>query len=209
MPSTAHLFALVLAAFVGGHVVVLGAFAALGLVGPRARPDARGLRYAAEFVGAEALMLTAALRLGVVRLAEFSAPRTLAALAVGFVWWEAWFYLGHRLLHTRALYALHRPHHASPGLHPSLSFGALETVALSAGFYVPLALASHLFGAVSVATLALVFAGAYALNVASHLEPRRGFLRGSARRHAQHHAGRRGNYGLNTPWLDRLFGTEL
>ncbi|MDB4929541.1 MAG: sterol desaturase [Myxococcaceae bacterium] len=214
MPSLLHLFALTAAAFVGGHVVILGAGAALGLVRPRARPGARDLRYAAEFVGAEALMLAAALRLGVVRLDDFSAPRTLATLAAGFVWWEAWFYLGHRALHTRWLYAIHRPHHASPGVHPSLCFSALETVALSAGFYVPLALASRLFHAVSAATLALVFAGAYALNVASHLDARPVAARwrlplGPARRHAEHHAGRRGNYGLNTPWLDRLFGTEL
>jgi sterol desaturase/sphingolipid hydroxylase (fatty acid hydroxylase superfamily) len=31
----------------------------------------------------------------------------------------------------------------------------------------------------------------------------------SARYHARHHAGGRGNYGLVTPWLDRLFGTEI
>ena len=144
----------------------------------------------------------------------FAAPRTLVTLAVGFVWWEVWFYLGHRLLHTRWLYPLHRPHHATRGLHPSLSFSAGETVVLSSGFYIPLALASQLYEGVSAETLALVFSGAYVLNVLSHLDVGAfegtavGPLLGSARRHARHHAGRRGNYGLNSAWLDRACGTE-
>lgn len=212
MLSLLPLFALAFGCFLAGHLVILGAFAALRRAPLRVRVDAAGLRYLVEFVGAEALMLTAALGLGVVRLSAFSAPRTLVTLAVGFVWWEAWFYFGHRLLHTRWLYRFHRPHHASRGLHPSLCFGGVETVVLSSGFYVPLAVASHVFRAVSVETLVLVFAGAYALNVVSHLE---GSVSGrwrrvlSSARHALHHAGRRGNYGLNSPWLDRIFGTEV
>lgn len=212
----ARLFALSLACFLGGHLAILAAFRALRMgAAPRGRVDPAGLRYVAEFVLAEAFMLTAALELGVVRLSGFSAPRTLVTLALGFLWWEAWFYFGHRLLHTRWLYPLHRPHHATPGLHPSLCFSAGETVILSSGFYLPLALASRLYDGVSVATLALVFCGAYALNVLSHLDAealgasRWRPLSGSARRHAQHHAGRRGNYGLNSPWLDRVFGTEV
>lgn len=211
-----RLFALTLACFVGGHLGLLAVFRALRMVAaPRWRADASGLRYVAEFVLSEALMLTAALSSGVVRLSAFSAPRTLVTLALGFLWWEAWFYLGHRLLHTRWLYPLHRPHHATPGLHPSLCFSAGETVILSSGFYLPLSLASHLYDGVSVTTLALVFSGAYALNVLSHLDAealgasRWRAVSGSARRHAQHHAGRRGNYGLNSPWLDRVFGTEV
>lgn len=211
-----HTFAIAAACFLVGHAAILAAFAALGLVDLRARAPGRGaLRYLVEFVATEALMLTAALELGLVRLAPFSAAGTAVTLAAGFVWWELWFYLGHRLMHTRALYPIHRPHHASSGLHPSLCFGAAETVALSSGFYLPLALASRGFGAVSVETLALVFAGAYALNVVSHLDAGRlaatrwRFLLGSPRRHARHHAGARGNYGLNSACFDRLFGTAL
>ncbi len=211
MSSPLHLFAFAFGCFLAGHLVVLGAFV-VARAPTRVRFDPKGLRYLVEFVGAEALMLTAVLSLGVVRLSAFSTSRTAVTLAVGLVWWEVWFYAGHRLLHTRALYRFHRPHHASTGLHPSLCFGAVETVVLSSGFYVPLALASHLFGAVSVETLVFVFAGAYALNVVSHLDaPAGGRWRRvlSSARHALHHAGRRGNYGLNSPWLDRLCGTEV
>ena len=39
-------------------------------------------------------------QLGVVRPSPFSPIGTLVTLALGFVWWEAWFYAGHRLLHS-------------------------------------------------------------------------------------------------------------
>jgi Delta7-sterol 5-desaturase len=209
--------------FLGGHLVVLAAFLLLGALARRGtlnvRFDRSGARRLAEFVLAESLMLTAALHLGVVQLSAFSAPRTLAAMALGLLWWEAWFYAGHRAMHTRWLYTIHRAHHAEAGVHPSLCFSAAETVVLSSGFYVPLAFASHLFHAVSIVTLVAVFTAAYALNLVSHLDydlfgarfeegPLR-HLVNSTRYHALHHAGRRGNYGLVTPWLDRLCGTDL
>lgn len=176
-------------------------------------------RYALEFVGTEALMLTAALELGVIRLSRFSLAGTLVTLLAGYLAWEIWFYVGHRLLHTRLLYPLHRPHHAEEGLHGSLCFSAGETMLLSSGYYLPLSIASRVSEGVSLATLVLAFSIAHVLNVVSHLDfdlfgarfeasPLRHVLN-STRYHALHHAGRRGNYGLNAPWLDRLFGTEV
>lgn len=217
-------FALVFGCLLGGHALVLAAFAALrGRRGsaPRRRRSSllASARYAVEFVGTEALMLTGALELGVIRLSRFSLAGTLATLLAGFLAWEIWFYAGHRLLHTRLLFPLHRPHHAEEGLHASLCFSAGETILLSSGYYVPLAIASHVSQAVSVPTLVLAFSIAHVLNVVSHLDfdlfgahfetsPLRHVLN-STRYHALHHAGRRGNYGLNAPWLDRLFGTEV
>lgn len=222
MSPPLRLFALALASFAAMHCAVLAALAAisgaLGAAPLRLSLDRAGLRYAAEFVATEALLLTGALSTGLVALAPFSASRALAALAFALVWWEAWFYAGHRLLHTRALFALHRPHHALSGVHPSLCFSVGETALLSSGFYLPLAIASR-FGAVSVATLALTFSVAFALNALSHLDDNltggahdRSALRhvlNSARFHAAHHGGARGNYGLISPWLDRAFATEV
>lgn len=217
-------FALVFGCLLGGHALVLAGFAVLrGRWGSASRRRRGALlastRYAAEFVGTEALMLTGALELGVIRLSRFSLTGTLVTLFTGFVAWEIWFYVGHRLLHTRLLYPLHRRHHAEEGLHASLCFTAGETMLLSSGYYVPLAIASHVGQAVSVTTLVLSFSIAHVLNVVSHLDfdlfgarfeasPFRHVLN-STRYHALHHAGRRGNYGLNAPWLDRLFGTEV
>jgi lathosterol oxidase len=218
--STVALFAALFACFFVGHVVILGLFALMPGAGVRLRWRrlARS-RYLLEFVATEAGMLTAVLSLGWVRVAEVSMAKTALVLVLSLAWWELWFYVGHRLLHTRLLYRFHRPHHAEVGVHPSLCFGAFETAFLSSGFYVPLVVASRAFDAVSVEALVIAFAGAYALNVLSHVEsgplsdwiarsPLRHLLN-PPRYHAQHHARARGNYGLNAPWFDRLFGTEL
>jgi lathosterol oxidase len=218
--SAAALFSTLFACFLVGHLVILGLFARIPGAGVRLRwSRLRSSRYLFEFVGTEACMLTAVLSLGLVRIAAPSIGKTALVLSIGLAWWELWFYVGHRLLHTRLLYRFHRPHHAAVGVHPSLSFGAFETALLSSGFYAPLIVASRAFDAVSAPTLVIAFAGAYALNVLSHVEsaplsdwiarsPLRHVLN-PPRYHAQHHARARGNYGLNAPWFDRLFGTEL
>ncbi len=61
-------FALVFGCLLGGHALVLAAFAALRRgSAPRRRRSSllASTRYAVEFVGTEALMLTGALELGV------------------------------------------------------------------------------------------------------------------------------------------------
>lgn len=219
MHSPAVVFSVSLVAFGAMHAVVLTALTSLANETAKVSPAARGARLAAEFVVTEAALVTFAVCTGLVPLSPPTARDVLVVPAACLLFWEAWFYAGHRALHTRALYRFHRPHHAVRGVHPSLSFTAAETALLSAGFYVPLALAAHLAHAVSVATLAVTFTVAYALNVASHLErnllgeahdagPLR-HLVNSARYHAAHHRRPDCNYGLVSPWLDRLFGTEF
>jgi sterol desaturase/sphingolipid hydroxylase (fatty acid hydroxylase superfamily) len=223
MSSPLFVLAASFASFAVMHAVVLLATAwlarALGAAPVRLSLDAGGLFLAFQFVGAEAVFLSLALCFGLVPLSPTSVQNALLVPAVSLAFWEVWFYLGHRLLHTRGMYILHRAHHALEGVHPSLSFGAGETALLSAGFYLPLAVASHLPGGVSVATFAITFTVAYALNVASHLEDNllgdahdHGMLRhflNSARYHRAHHRGARGNFALVSPWLDRLFSTEI
>lgn len=213
------LSACLFASFVFGHALVLAFFRAQE---PRERRQALRLtswRHAVGFVGAEALMLTLVLSAGLVRLAPFSLAKSALTLAAGIAWWELQFYFCHRLLHTRLLFRFHRSHHEETRVHPSLTFSAVETVLLSSGFYLPLALASHAFQAVSIPTLVAVLGGAYVLNVLSHLEGERlsdhveaSFVRhvlNAPRYHARHHSGASGNFGLNAPWFDRLFRTEL
>jgi sterol desaturase/sphingolipid hydroxylase (fatty acid hydroxylase superfamily) len=194
-----------LLAFTVTHAVLLSVACWAGVA---EAPRLRAWREGAGFVLAEAVLLASALRFEVVRLAPFALGPTLVVLAVGFAWWELWFYAGHRLLHTRAFWRFHAVHHGLGGLHPSLRFSAAETLLLSSGFYVPLSLASHAFAAVSWPTLAMVFAGAYALNVASHAHPASRFASSLSRRHSLHHAGARGHFGLVTPACDWLFGTH-
>lgn len=211
------LAASVFAVFVAGHLAIYGLFAFSRAAG--ATPIGLGsLRHAVGFVVAEATMLTLALESGALRLAPFSLTKTVLALSASVVWWELWFYLGHRGLHSPVLYRFHRAHHEELRVHRSLAFGVVETAFLSSGFYLPLALASHAFAAVSVPTLVIALGGAYVLNVLSHLEGdtlsegmERSALRhvfNAPRYHARHHRDGCVNFGLNAPWFDRMFGTE-
>ncbi len=81
MIASLRVLALTSCCFLSAHLAVLALFSPLGAVARRGalrvRLARRGARYLAEFVLAESLILTAALRLGEVRLSAFSAPRTL------------------------------------------------------------------------------------------------------------------------------------
>lgn len=200
--------------FFAGHLLVLA------LVTRPASPHAllASMRFALEFIAGEALMLTLALSSGALRLAPFSLLETALTLSASVVWWELWFYAGHRLLHTRWLFRFHRRHHDDTRVHASLAFSVVETALLSSGFYAPLALASHVFDAVSIPTLAIALGGAYLLNVLAHSEAHALSARmdatlvrhvfNSPRYHAQHHAWAGANFALNAPWFDRMFRTE-
>jgi lathosterol oxidase len=143
---------------------------------------------------------------------------TLVQLALLFVWFELWFYVTHRALHTRALYFLHAQHHVAKVTHPltSLSFGLGERAVLvggGLGFVVLLGQAWP----VGVEAVAGYFLLNYLLNVVGHLNvelfapgyPRslRGRIFYSVTFHAMHHARYTGHYGLFTVLPDRLFGT--
>lgn len=200
--------------FFTGHLVVL----ALATRHASLPALLASMRFSLEFIAGEALMLTLALWSGALHLAPFALLETALTLSVSVVWWELWFYLGHRVLHTRWLFRFHRRHHDDTRVHASLTFSLVETAILSSGFYAPLAVASHLFEAVSIATLAIALGGAYVLNVLAHSEAEALSARmeatpvrhvfNSPRYHAQHHAAAGANFALNAPWFDRVFRTE-
>jgi Delta7-sterol 5-desaturase len=152
-----------------------------------------------------------------------TAPET-PGLAAGtflltFMWTEAWHYASHAAMHTKALHFIHKEHHRSRVTEPwtSVSFSVIEKLIFSLGILGFLALVScwrelSLYG---IFAYYLLYFFTNTLGHANVEFRRPGYYTRAIARffnsptyHALHHARYIKNYGLITPWLDRLFGTE-
>ncbi len=155
---------------------------------------------------------------GSVPIGDPGALEALAQFGLLFVWYEIWFYVTHRALHSKRLYFLHAQHHVAKVTHPltSLSFGVIERAILQSGALL------FVFGVgavwpVSLKVIAGYFLLNYLLNVVGHLNVELfppwfghsalGRVLYSVSFHAMHHARYTGHYGLFTVVLDRAFGT--
>jgi len=168
----------------------------------------------------DALVVGVAMHEQWVRFEEPTPARTAGTFLVMFLWFEAWFYVTHRLMHLRPLFFLHRQHHVANVVNPltAMSFSLLERGVLIVGAIGFAILASRVV-ALSNVGLALYFLTNYALNVWAHTNvealpagyPRHWLARvlNSSTYHAMHHARSRGHYGLFTPWFDRLFSSAF
>ncbi|WP_426749434.1 sterol desaturase family protein [Myxococcus sp. Y35] len=152
--------------------------------------------------------------------APFTWTATLLTFAWMFVTFEVWFYVTHRLMHTRALYWMHAQHHVAQVTNPltSLSFSLVERFVLLGGAFLFLAAAGTFMPITQVGVLLYILTN-YTLNVLAHGNtewfPER-FVQSWAGRlfftttfHAMHHARHQGHYGLFTPMLDRWLGTAF
>lgn len=141
------------------------------------------------------------------------------ALTFGLVWtaFEVYYYGLHRLLHTRALYRFHAPHHESR--ITTVWTGQSLSLVEATGWIAGLVVLPSLLGLVvpmSPVGLAIYFVANTFVNVAGHanveLNPvsARAFtwLNHPWIYHALHHARFKGNYSFASTFMDRLFGTE-
>ena len=137
--------------------------------------------------------------------------RLVLELGALILFYEAVFYFSHRLLHTRALRAIHGVHHRSVRSTPwsGLSVHPVEAFILEA----PILLFAYI-APVSVATLVLFQILIQYFSAVGHANfdpfarlPGLPKLNSLLRMHQLHHARGNVNYSTFSPVLDRLFKT--
>jgi len=161
-----------------------------------------------------AVVFSAALRFEL--FAGFGA--TVAVIAVLYAWFEVWFYVTHRLIHTRPLWFIHKHHHVSSVPHPltALSFSLSERAIYDLGISLGAAAVSW-FRPVPVVSLLAFLTVTYLFNALVHcnfevvpawlVRSPAGKILGSVSFHAMHHARGRNHYGFTSSVLDYAFGT--
>jgi Delta7-sterol 5-desaturase len=156
---------------------------------------------------------------GALRTRSETFTLAIATFVVTFLWTELWHYVSHVAMHSKVLHFIHQEHHRSRITEPwtSVSFSLLEKFIFSFGILGGLAVLSRWqpLSAFGVFSYYVVYFYTNTLGHANFEIREPGYYRrfmgkifNSPSYHALHHARYVGNYGLITPWLDRLFATE-
>ena len=179
---------------------------------------AREQRNAIFTTPVHALIFVVLLATGALHPANESWRIGILTFVITFLWTEVWHYFSHRAMHHRRLLFLHREHHLSAITNPwtSISFSFMEKFIFSLGILGFMAILSH-WMPVSVTAVAAYYVFYFFTNTLGHANfefrapgYRHTFMGKffvSPSYHAMHHARYIKNYGLITPWLDRLLGT--
>jgi lathosterol oxidase len=166
-----------------------------------------------------ALILLTLFQAGALRVVEDGIGRAVVSFLIAFAWTEIWHYATHRAMHIPKLHGIHREHHRSRLTQPwtSVSFSFAEKFVFSAGIIGFLAMVSWWMPQ-SVIGISAYYVLYFYTNTLGHanVEFRKAGYRAtwmgkvfnSPSYHAMHHARYTKNFGLLTPWLDKLLCTE-
>ncbi len=166
-----------------------------------------------------AILFISFISAGILKIGEESFGLVISTFLLTFIWTEVWHYVSHVAMHVKQLHFIHREHHLSLLTEPwtSVSFSFLEKFIFSSGILGMLAAFSqvHPLSAVGIFAYYLLYFFTNTLGHANFEFRKEGYYRSfmgsvfnSPSYHAMHHARYIKNYGLLTPWLDRIFGTE-
>lgn len=146
-------------------------------------------------------------------------PYTIAyTFLITFFWTEIWHYFSHLAMHLKPLHFIHLEHHKSMVTNPwsSVSFSFLEKLIFSLGILGFMAFISN-FLSISVWGIGSYYMLYFYTNTLGHAnfefrkpkyyESFMGKIFNTPSYHAMHHARYIKNYGLLTPFLDKLFNT--
>ena len=178
----------------------------------------REIKNALITIPVHALLLGGFITSGLLRVEKETLSIAVSSFLITFLWTEIWHYASHIAMHHKSLHFIHREHHKSRVTNPwsSVSFSFLEKFIFSVGIIGFMAGLSH-FTPISVFGIGSYYLLYFYTNTLGHAnfefrKPRyyEGFMGkifNTPSYHAMHHARYTNNYGLMTPWLDKLFGT--
>ncbi len=156
---------------------------------------------------------------GAARIGPETAASVLATFAITFVWTEIYHYGLHRAMHLKAFHFTHREHHRSriTNAWTSISFSLWEEFLFAVGVMAFLSALSwiHPISLYGVVAYYLLYFSTNTIghanveyNAPGHADTFFGKIFTTSAYHAMHHARYINNYGLLTPFMDRLFRTE-
>lgn len=171
------------------------------------------------FVILASVSFTVAVSGGLLRADAVGAGPALATFFTCLLGFEAYYYLQHRALHTRALIRFHRWHHASRVTTPlsGQSLGVVEALGWISGLLLFPAILT-VCGSLHAGALVVYLLASAAGNIIGHAnaelhphssgERARSWASHPFTYHALHHARWTGHFGLGMSVLDRLLGSE-
>lgn len=180
---------------------------------------AREIRNSMITTPVHAILFLGFISSGLLRIADESFGLILASFLLTFIWTEVWHYSSHVAMHVKQLHFIHREHHLSLLTEPwtSVSFSFLEKFIFSIGILAMLSMLSQIrpLSAFGIFAYYILYFFTNTLGHANFEFRKEGYnssfwgkMFNSPSYHAMHHARYIKNYGLLTPWLDRIFGTE-